>query len=261
MLEQLKAYKSKKIVLELTNGRTIPGMVFHVDQEFVRLATDDGVGIIPLNNIQIIWEPINLSLSEENMNVLAQKLRDKIKTEIACTGAQFNCSQQYICRPPDTCTGAFACPGTYVPSQGGSQCPVAFACTGTQFYGFVGSQESDPQSEVVCIGPIFFCGPFEFRRPCGPFAFGCGPFQFGQPCGPFTFGCGPFQFGQPCGPFTFGGCGPFQFGLPCGPFQFGGSQCITPGGFACPGQQFIGIAPGGVANNFSVDNGKDINNK
>ncbi|OPX89988.1 MAG: hypothetical protein A4E53_01203 [Pelotomaculum sp. PtaB.Bin104] len=268
MLEQLTANQSKKIILELTNGTTISGTVSSVDDEFVRFETDDGVGIISLNNIQIIWEPIKRSLTEENMEALVQKLRDKIKTEIACTGAQFNCSQQYICRPPDTCTGAFACPGSYFPSSGGSQCPVAFACTGTQFYGFVGSQGSDPQAEIACTGfPAFTCSQQYICRPpdlctftfaCpgryvpgAPSAGGgcpiffCGPFQFGQPCRPFTFGCGPFQFGQPCGPFTFG-CGPFQFGLPCGPFQFGGSQCPTPGGFACPGQQFIGIAPGGV---------------
>ncbi|MDD3653564.1 MAG: hypothetical protein PHO01_05170 [Desulfotomaculaceae bacterium] len=260
MLEHLKANQGKRIILELTNGRILPVTVSSVDQETVRFETDDGVGIIHLKNIQIIWEPVKRSLTEENMKALAQKLREKVKTQIACTGAQFNCSQQYTCRPPDLCTGSFACPGSYVPSQGGSQCPVTFACTGTQFFGFVGSQESDPQAEIVCIGPIFFCGPFQFGQPCRPFTVGCGPFQFGQPCRPFTVGCGPFQFGQPCRPFTFG-CGPFQFGPPCGPFQFGGSQCITPGGFVCPGQQFIGIAPGGVANNFSVDIDKDKSNK
>ena len=110
--------------------------------------------------------------------LIAEKLRDSAKAEIACTGGQFTCRQQYICRPPDICTFSFACPGRYVPSfpQGGGGC------------------------------------------------------QF--------FACGPFQFGQPCGPFTFG--------QPCGPFQFGGSQCGVPGGFICPGQQFIGaVGPPG----------------
>lgn len=133
------------------------------------------------------------------------------QAQIACTSFPgFSCTRNYICRPPDTCTFRFACPGRYTPSfpSGGGLCP------------------------------IFFCGPFQFGQPCGPFQFQCGPFQFGQPCGPFQFQCGPFQFGQPCGPF--------QFGQPCSPFVFGGSQCGVPGGFVCPGQQFIGIAPAGA---------------
>lgn len=240
LLAQLKTSQGKNIVLELTNGRIISGKVLSVDQEIVRLETDNGVGSMHSDNILIIWEPMKRSLSGENMEVFAQKLRDTVKTETAYPGAPsygtagpmgsdpqaeiacvsfpgFTCSQRYICRPPDTCTFTFACPGSYVPGtpSGGGGCPV------------------------------FFCGPFQFGQPCRPFVFGCGPFQFGQPCGPFQFGgCGPFQFGQPCGPF--------QFGQPCGPFQFGGSQCIRPGGFACPGQQFIGIAPGGAANNSPV---------
>lgn len=202
MLEQLKANQGKKIILELTNGRMFPGRVTALDQDFIRFETSDGVGIIPISNVQIIWEPVMCSLTEENMEVLTRKLRDKIKAEIACTGfPAFTCSQRYICRPPDTCTFSFACPGNYVPGS-----PSGGGC------------------------PLFFCGSFQFGQPCRPFIFGCGPFQFGQPCGPFTFGCGPFQFGQPCGPFTFGG-----------------SQCGTPGGFACTGQQFFGLVgpPGG----------------
>ncbi|MCG9969496.1 hypothetical protein L9W92_15935 [Pelotomaculum terephthalicicum JT] len=213
MLARLKANKGKKIILELTNGRILNGAVIAIDQEFVSFETDSGVGTIPISTVQIIWEPLKRSLSEENMEVFAQKLRD-YKEQIACTGAQFmgsdpqaeiactgfpafTCRQSYICRPPDLCSFSFACPGRYVPGP--------------------------PSAGGGC--PIFLCGPFQFGQPCGPFQFGCRP---------FVFGCGPFQFGQPCGPF--------QFGLPCGPFQFGGSQCGVLGGFACPGQQFIGVA-------------------
>lgn len=107
------------------------------------------------------------------------------QVQIACTSFPgFICSQQYTCRPPDTCTFSFACPGRYVPGfpSGGGGCP------------------------------FFFCGPFQFRT-CGPFQFGvCGPFQFGA--------CGPFQFGT-CGPFQFGGsqCG-VPGGFVCGGAQF-----------------------------------------
>ncbi|MDD3653889.1 MAG: hypothetical protein PHO01_06865 [Desulfotomaculaceae bacterium] len=232
MFEQLKAMQGKNIILELNNGRMLPGMVIDLDEDSIRFDTSDGVGIIPVSNVQIIWEPAQHSLTEEDMEVLTQKLRDKIKaesglqqqgdikTEIACISfPAFTCSQRYICRPPDTCTFSFACPGNYVP-------------------GF-------PSAGGGC--PIFLCGPFQFGQPCRPFIVSCGPFQFGQPCRPFIVSCGPFQFGQPCGPFTFN-CGPFQFGQPCGPFTFGGSQCVTPGGFVCAGQQFFGlVGPPGMA--------------
>ncbi|MDF9409428.1 hypothetical protein L7E55_13865 [Pelotomaculum isophthalicicum JI] len=206
MLERLQANKGKKIVLELSNGRILNGTVIATDQKCVRLETDSGVGTIPVDRVQIIWEPVKRSLTEENMEVLAQKFRDSYndpmgqqgsdpQAEIACTGfPAFTCSQSYICRPPDLCSFSFACPGRYVPGP--------------------------PSTGGGC--PIFLCGPFQFGQPCGPFQFGCRP---------FTFACGPFQFGQPCRPFTFA----------CGPFQFGGSQCGTLGGFACPGQQFIGL--------------------
>ena len=313
MLEQLKASQGKKIVLELVNGRMVSGTIVAVDENFVRVEAEEGVGTIPVSAVQIIWDSLKRSLTGEAMEDLAEQLKDKIKAEIACTGFQFNCQQSYICRPPDFCTGAFACPGSYVPSQGGSQCPVTFGCAGAQFYGFVGPQESGqpyageaPKAEIACTGfpgfscnrsyicrppdtcnfsfacpgsyvpsfpsgggacPIFFCGPFQFGQQCGPFQFQqpCGPFQFNQPCGPFSFNqpCSPFVFNQPCGPFQFGGsqCGVLggftcpgqQFigvapgpGTPppvCGPFQFGGSQCGTVGGFACAGQQFFGLAP------------------
>lgn len=302
LLEQLKASQGKKIVLELVNGRIIAGTVLAVDETLLRLETEEGVGIIPVSAVQIIWDTLKRSLTGEDMEQLAQQLKDKFQVQISCSGFQFNCRQSYICRPPDYCTGAFACPGGYAPSQGGSQCPFSFGCGGAQFYGF-GPQGSGqtyagetPKAEIACTSfpgfsctrsyicrppdtctfsfacpgsyvpgfpsgggacPIFFCGPFQFGQPCGPF-------QFGQPCSPFVFGqpCSPFIFGQPCSPFVFGGsqcgvpggfvCPGQQFigvapggpgAPPCGPFQFGGSQCGVPGGFACPGQQFIGLAP------------------
>jgi len=212
LLERLQANKGKKIVLELSNGKILSGTVIAADQKCVRLETDSGVGIIPVDTVQIIWEPVKRSLTEENMEVLAQKFRDSYKDQIACTGfPAFTCGQSYICRPPDSCSFSFTCLGRYVPGP--------------------------PSAGGGC--PVFLCKPFQFGQPCGPLQFGCGPFQFGQPCGPLqfgcrpsVFGCGPFQFGQPCRPFTFG----------CRPFQFGGSQCGAPGGFVCPGQQFIGIA-------------------
>lgn len=276
MLEQLKASQGKKVVLELVNGRMIAGSILSVDEHIVRMETEEGIGSLPVSSVQIIWDTLKRSLTGEDMEQLAEQLKDKFQSKIACSGFQFNCLQSYICRPPDFCTGSFACPGTYVPSQGGSQCPINFGCAGAQFYGFVGPQESGqtnagepPKAEIACTAfPGFSCARSYICRPPDTCSFSfacpgsyvpsfpsgggacplffCSPFLFNQPCGPFQFNqpCGPFQFGQPCGPFQFGQPCTFFFGQPCGPFQFGGSQCGVVGGFACPGQQFIGIAPG-----------------
>lgn len=294
MLEQLKANTGKTVVIELANGRKISGKVLSADQQYVRLESDEGIGTIPVQAVYIVWETPSRTLTSENMDEIAAKIRDSVKAEIACVSFPgFTCAQSYICRPPDSCTFSFNCPGTFVPGGGGgggSTCtvPAGFTCAGMQFYGVVGPGQmqqpaaglasQDPQAQIACTSfpgfscarnyicrppdsctfsfacpgrytpgfpsgggacPFFACGPFQFGQPCA-FLFQCGTFQFAQPCGPFQFGqpCGPFQFGQPCGPF--------QFGQPCSPFVFGGSQCGVPGGFTCPGQQFIGIAPAGA---------------
>ncbi len=291
MLEQLKANIGKTVVIELVNGRKISGTVLSAEQHYVRLQSDEGIGAIPVEAVYIVWEAPARTLTSENMDQIAEKLRDSVKAEIACNSFPgFNCAQSYICQPPDTCTFNFSCPGRYVPGGGGSQCDIfgGFACQGAQFYGFVGPGQmqqpsagmagEDPHAKIACTSfpgftcarsyicrppdtctfsfacpgsytpsfpsgggacPFFACGPFQFNQPCGPFTFGvCRPFQFSQPCA-FLFQCGTFQFAQPCGPFIFG--------QPCSPFLFGGSQCGVPGGFACGGQQFIGIAPAGTA--------------
>ncbi|MFA4884727.1 MAG: hypothetical protein WC601_02925 [Desulfotomaculaceae bacterium] len=269
MLDQLLANQGKKIVIELVNGRKISGTVLSANQQSLRLETDEGIGNIPAQAVYIVWEAPAQTLTRESMDEIADKLRDSVKAEIACTGFQFICNQQYICRPPDFCSGAFACPGTYVPSQGGSQCPVTFACPGTQFFGIVGPQgqgqpmasqyeQDDVKAQIACTAfPGFTCSRSYICRPPDTCNFrfacpgsyvpsfpsgggGCPSFQFGQPCTfafqcrPIQFSqpCGPFQFSQPCGPFQFGQpCGPFQFGQPCGPFQFG--QPCGPFQFGC----------------------------
>ncbi|MDO7786317.1 hypothetical protein [Desulforamulus aquiferis] len=215
MLEQLQADYGKKITIELVNGRKISGKIIAVSEQFVRLESNEGIGTVPISAIQVVWESVQ-NLTEENMDYLAEKLRKSTdENRINCTSVSgFTCLNQYVCIPPDNCVYTFACPGVYTPA-----------------------------------GPQAGCPRFQFYQPCG-FRFHfipCGR-PFTQPCYfrfvPSPPPCGPFQFQQPCGPFQFQQpCGPFQFQQPCGPFQFG-SQCPTPGGFACPGQAFIGISPG-----------------
>jgi len=221
LLEQLQARQGKNIVIELVNGKKISGKVLSVDQQYVQVETNEGVGLISLHAVYIVWE-MSRSLTEENMDQLAGLMRDSLKAQIACTGAEFNCRQQYICRPPDICTSFFACPGSYVPFQGGSQCLVAFTCGAVQgFYGTVGPMEGggtlagqkgeDVKAQISCTAfPGFTCSQ---RYVCRPpdnctFNFACpGNYVPGFPSGgggcPLFF-CGPFQFQQPCGPFQFG---------------------------------------------------------
>ncbi|NPV72819.1 MAG: hypothetical protein HPY89_03265 [Pelotomaculum sp.] len=282
MLAQLQANQGKKVVLELVNGRVVTGTVLAADEQFVRLGTDEGTATIPLNAVQIVWEPAARSLTEDEMKDIAEKLRESAKAQYVClSAAGFSCPVSYTCRPPHSCFAGFICPGSFVDLGGGG-----VPCI-TEFYGFMpGSGAAVPgqggyeeaKAQIACTAfPGFTCAQSYICRPpdtctfsfaCpgsyvpgfpqggGCPAFFCGPFQFGQPCGPFQFQCRPFQFGQPCGPFQFGlpcvpfpflpTCGPFQF--QCRPFQFGGSVCPAPGGFICPGQQFIGVAgPPGTA--------------
>ncbi|MCL6560669.1 MAG: hypothetical protein K6U74_18115, partial [Firmicutes bacterium] len=63
MFEQLQASKGKKIALELVNGRIISGTVTAVNQQFVQVQTDDGVGTIPVSAVQIVWESLKRSLT------------------------------------------------------------------------------------------------------------------------------------------------------------------------------------------------------
>ena len=186
MLEQLSANINKAVVIELVNGRKISGKVLSADQQFLRLETDEGIGTIPVQAVYIVWETPSRTLTGENMDEIAEKLRDSVKAEIACQSFPgFNCAQSYICRPPDTCTFNFTCPGSFVPGGGGSTCtvPGGFACTGTQFYGIVapGGQfqpmaGQDPKAEIACTSfPGFNCARSYICRPPDTctFSFAC----------------------------------------------------------------------------------------
>ena len=204
MFEQLQASQGKNMVVELVNGRKISGTIVSVNHEYIRIQAEEGACTIPMNAIQIIWESQNPSITEENMRYVAEQLRNDENNRINCTSVPgFTCVNRYVCIPPDNCVFTFACPGVYSPAPPQGGCPA-----------------------------------FQFQQPCGfqfgciPFLFQCG-FRFQQPCRPFQFNCSPFFF--QCG--SRFGCGPFQFQQPC-TFQFG---CTAPGGFACPGQAFIGI--------------------
>lgn len=204
MLGQLQANLGKHLVVELVNGRKVSGTLVEANDQFIRMESEEGLATIPYGAIQVIWENMNRSINEENMDFIAGQMSKEGESRINCSAfSGFTCLNQYICLPPDFCAGTFACPGVYSPNQPQGGCTFNFipGCT----FNFT-------------PGCTFF-----FNQPCD--------FRFYQPCG-FRFHFQPcgFQFSQPC--FV-----PFQ--QPC-TFHFG-SQCTAPGGFSCPGQAFIGI--------------------
>ncbi|OPY58581.1 MAG: hypothetical protein A4E55_00790 [Pelotomaculum sp. PtaU1.Bin035] len=221
-MEQLKASLNKKLVLELVNGRIISGTVMAVDQKFVRVGTDEGVGTVPVDAVQIIWEPSKRSLTQENMEHIAAQMRDSVKANLVCYPAPFSCPGTYGCLPPHFCFPNFLCgPAGFSPTPGGSPgCATGYQCTGS-FFG------------IQCTPPGF--------SQMGGFGYGGNymPSASGEPVSGQTF-CGPFIFRPVCGPFVFG--------PGCGPFVFGGSTCGTPGGFVCAGAQFFGapVRPPGM---------------
>lgn len=75
MLDQLKASLGKKVALELVNGKIISGTLLYVDHNSVSIETDKGIGTLPFDSVQIIWEPSRFSLIRENMEHLAGQMR------------------------------------------------------------------------------------------------------------------------------------------------------------------------------------------
>ncbi|SHK62731.1 hypothetical protein [Desulforamulus aeronauticus] len=207
MADELLASVGKYLTIEMVNGKKISGILLEGNLQFIRLQVDKKVATIPYAAVMVVWDGgSSENLTEENMDYIAKQLRSEVEERIVCTSIPgFNCANRYVCVPPDVCTNIFACPGIYTPSQ--------------------------PQGGGCTFG-IFQPCTFNFQQPCN--------FNFSNPCS--------FNFFQPCGfHFHFRPCGAqffqpctFRFQQPCGrPFG-----CNAPGGFSCPGQAFIGIAPG-----------------
>ncbi|OPX85176.1 MAG: hypothetical protein A4E53_03643 [Pelotomaculum sp. PtaB.Bin104] len=220
MDKQLNDCQGKKAVIELLNGRKISGTVLAVDQNCVRIETAEGIGTVPVKSILVVWEDPLRSAAQD----VAGWMRDSVKAHIGCTGPQFSCTQQYVCRPPDYCTGAFSCPGSYVPSacgpfEFGSQCniPIGYTCAGQQFYGIVGPPVGGTPTTGPMAGQVEQGSQSMWCQPCMCYtctndytgtlpdscvmAYAC---QGGYGiCGPSggacpQFMCGPFQYTMPC---------------------------------------------------------------
>lgn len=134
MFERLKNCEGNKIVVELVNGKQISGTVVAVNQQDIRLETDEGVCVILISAIQIVWENLKRSLAEENMKDIAFQARTAEENKINPDPYK-PCYQAYS-RP---CYQAYAQP-----------CPQPFMPTPYE----------DPCFERFGFGPCFF--PFGF---------------------------------------------------------------------------------------------------
>ncbi len=111
MFDQLQNYKGNAIVVELMNGRRIAGTVAAVNQQELRLDTDEGVCIILISTIQILWENLNSTLTERIPKYTTQQLRTAAGEDIP--EGQPLCFQQFFhpCSSPfQPCRGQFAAP-------------------------------------------------------------------------------------------------------------------------------------------------------
>jgi len=80
----LKNIQGKKVVLELVNGKTITGEVLAVDQQYIRVSSEWGVGTFRVDVVQVFWEPSQRSITQENMDHIAKQMRDDIKANLVC---------------------------------------------------------------------------------------------------------------------------------------------------------------------------------
>ncbi|AEG58798.1 hypothetical protein Desru_0512 [Desulforamulus ruminis DSM 2154] len=64
VLKLLQAYKGQQVVIELLNGQKLSGNVADMDTLYLRLETDEGVGMVNISSIAVFWEPLNSSSSQ-----------------------------------------------------------------------------------------------------------------------------------------------------------------------------------------------------
>lgn len=131
MLEQLKANVGKEIGVELLNGSKIFGILLDVNEKILRIDCDEGIAHLLVDSIQIVWENVEASLAEEDIQEILGKVKETVETRYVCLGFNgFRCPQSYTCRPPHACNNFF-CPGFF--SSG--FVPPDEPCVG-QFFGY-----------------------------------------------------------------------------------------------------------------------------
>ncbi len=197
MVEQLEKNKGNRIVIELVDRKQIAGIVASVNQQNVCLETDEGKCFIAISAIQIIWENMSRSLTEENMRDIAYQLR-AAEDGKASSDALQPCVMAYSqpCYQPfhQSCTAAYAqscqqhfshycyqayaqpCAQAYV-----QPCSGAYACA--QSYGQTCPQPFMPTPyEDPCFGRFGYAGHHCFGRFGFPF-----PYPYPYPYPPYPY--------------------------------------------------------------------------
>ncbi len=111
MFEQLKNYKGNKIIVELANGRQIAGIVAAVNQQDIRLETDEGNCVVLVSAIQVVWEnmtrTLQLRAAGEDSASLGTHLPCFMAYTAPCTQAFGGPCGQPFCQP---CTTSYTEP-------------------------------------------------------------------------------------------------------------------------------------------------------
>ncbi len=201
MFAQLSSYQGNRIVVELANGKQLAGTVIEVDKNYLRLETAEGICVVLISAIQVVWEKTDASPVEEiaYQSLAVQDKKIQPDLEQMCTLMH--------ARP---CTMAFSQPCTQTYSQ---PCPQMF---GQQpCYQMYGQQPCYQQFGHPC--PQAFMSQ-QYEDPCfRRFAYPC----YHSYAQTEPYGCyGRFgHFGRPCYG-SFGGGFPFPSPYPYPPYPY-----------------------------------------
>jgi hypothetical protein len=132
MFAQLSSYKGDRIVVELANGKQLAGAVIEVDQSYLRLETAEGICVVLISAIQVIWEKTGDSSAEEiaYQSMAVQDKKIQPDPEQMCTLMHARPCTMAFSQP---CTQAYAQPCYQMFGQQpcyqmfGHPCPQAFA--------------------------------------------------------------------------------------------------------------------------------------
>lgn len=73
MLNQLKDNIGKQIGVELLNGSKIFGLLLAVDERILRIDCDEGIAHLLVDSVLIVWEDVEVSLDETDLQEIWPK--------------------------------------------------------------------------------------------------------------------------------------------------------------------------------------------
>ncbi len=197
MFTQLSSYKGERIVVELANGKQLAGTVIEVDPKYLRMETAEGLCVILILAIHVVWEKTG-AFPDEEIAFQSMAVQDK--------KMQADLEQMCTLRHARPCTMAFSQP-----------CTQAY---GQPCYQMFGQQPGQPCYQMFGMPcPQAFMPQYEDQDPCFR--------RFGAPCyhsyaQSEPYGCyGRFgHIGRPCYALFGGGGYPFPTPYPYPPYPY-----------------------------------------